>query len=396
MEPGTAAILVLSAITGISGYGAMKLNARRGASIDEEVQKAIGDAKAIIAATEEAKVIAEKEVQKLTDELNTLKKAEKQLKSEKDTLSKSLESASELEKTYRGLSTEVFKEAIQDFIQKPAIQDLGDLKKVFEPLLSRFSLSRGTADSLYRKVETAVGPTRMLPRTNFDALLLESLKIGPSLLEKRRADQAEKARIAKEKSDAEAAEKAEKARLAKAKADAETQAANEIAAAEAAELRKAAIEKAAADAQTAKEKAAADAQTAKEKAAADAQTAKEKAAADAATKKAEAATKRVEARAAREKAAQLRQAEREKAAQLRKTEREKAAADAAAKKAAKDKGSLTLRTPVGGMRKKKLRTRRGVKQNVRRTRRSKNRSNRTDTYSSRRSEVDASGDELGL
>ena len=381
MEPGTAAILVLSAITGISGYGAMKLNARRGASIDEEVQKAIGDAKAIIAATEEAKVIAEKEVQKLTDELNTLKKAEKQLKSEKDTLSKSLESASELEKTYRGLSTEVFKEAIQDFIQKPAIQDLGDLKKVFEPLLSRFSLSRGTADSLYRKVETAVGPTRMLPRTNFDALLLESLKKGPSLLEKRRADQAEEARIAKEKSDAEAAEKAEKARLAKAKADAETQAANEIAAAEAAELRKAAIEKAAADAQTAKEKAAADAATKK----AD----KEKAAA-------EAATKRAEARAAREKAAQLRQAEREKAAQLRKAEREKAAADAAAKKAAKDKGSLTLRTPVGGMRKKKLRTRRGVKQNVRRTRRSKNRPNRTDTYSSRRSEVDASGDELGL
>ena len=367
MEPGTAAILVLSAITGISGYGAMKLNARRGASIDEEVQKAIGDAKAIIAATEEAKVIAEKEVQKLTDELNTLKKAEKQLKSEKDTLSKSLESASELEKTYRGLSTEVFKEAIQDFIQKPAIQDLGDLKKVFEPLLSRFSLSRGTADSLYRKVETAVGPTRMLPRTNFDALLLESLKIGPSLLEKRRADQAEKARIAKEKSEAEAAEKVEKARLAKAKAAAETQAANDIAAAEAAELRKAAIEKAAADAQTAKEKAAADAQTAKEKAAA------------------EAATKRAEARAAREKAAQL-----------RKAAREKAAADAAAKKAAKDKGSLTLRTPVGGMRKKKLRTRRGVKQNVRRTRRSKNRSNRTDTYSSRRSEVDASGDELGL
>ena len=374
MEPGTAAILVLSAITGISGYGAMKLNARRGASIDEEVQKAIGDAKAIIAATEEAKVIAEKEVQKLTDELNTLKKAEKQLKSEKDTLSKSLESASELENTYRGLSTEVFKEAIQDFIQKPAIQDLGDLKKVFEPLLSRFSLSRGTADSLYRKVETAVGPTRMIPRTNFDALLLESLKKGPSLLEKRRADQAEEARIAKEKSEAEAAEKVEKARLAKAKADAETQAANDIAAAEAAELRKAAMEKAAADAQTAKEKAAADA----------------------ATKKAEAATKRAEARAAREKAAQLRQAEREKAAQLRKAEREKAAAEAAAKKAAKDKGSLTLRTPKGGMRKKKLRTRRGVKQNVRRTRRSKNRSNRTDTYSSRRSEVDASGDELGL
>jgi hypothetical protein len=58
--------------------------------------------------------------------------------------------------------------------------------------------------------------------------------------------------------------------------------------------------------------------------------------------------------------------------------------------------ALTLRTPKGGMRKKKLRTRREGKQNVRRTRRSQNRPNRTDTYSSRRSEVDASGDELGL
>jgi hypothetical protein len=50
----------------------------------------------------------------------------------------------------------------------------------------------------------------------------------------------------------------------------------------------------------------------------------------------------------------------------------------------------------GGMRKKKLRTRRRDKQNVRRSSGRKNRSNRTDTYSSRRTEVDARGDELGL
>jgi hypothetical protein len=50
----------------------------------------------------------------------------------------------------------------------------------------------------------------------------------------------------------------------------------------------------------------------------------------------------------------------------------------------------------GGMRKKKLRTRRRDKQNVRRSSGGKNRSNRTDTYSSRRTEVDARGDELGL
>jgi hypothetical protein len=50
----------------------------------------------------------------------------------------------------------------------------------------------------------------------------------------------------------------------------------------------------------------------------------------------------------------------------------------------------------GGTRKKKLRTRRRDKQNVRRSSGGKNRSNRTDTYSSRRTEVDARGDELGL
>jgi hypothetical protein len=49
-----------------------------------------------------------------------------------------------------------------------------------------------------------------------------------------------------------------------------------------------------------------------------------------------------------------------------------------------------------GTRKKKLRTRRRDKQNVRRSSGGKNRSNRTDTYSSRRTEVDARGDELGL
>jgi hypothetical protein len=56
----------------------------------------------------------------------------------------------------------------------------------------------------------------------------------------------------------------------------------------------------------------------------------------------------------------------------------------------------SLKSKKGGMRKKKLRTRRRDKQNVRRSSGGKNRSNRTDTYSSRRTEVDARGDELGL
>ena len=56
----------------------------------------------------------------------------------------------------------------------------------------------------------------------------------------------------------------------------------------------------------------------------------------------------------------------------------------------------SFKSKGGGTRKKKLRTRRRDKQNVRRSSGRKNRSNRTDTYSSRRTEVDARGDELGL
>ena len=301
MDPGTAAILTLSTITGISGYGAMKLNAKRGASIDEEVKKAIGDAQAMIKSAQDAKVIAEQErtkkeqeVQKLTAEITKMQKAQEQLISEKDVLSKNLESATELEKTYRALSPEVFKQAIQDFMEKPEIMKL-EHPEIFEALLSRYSVTRGTAHSLYTKLSNLV--VTMIPKPEFDALLLESLKNGTRSLEQRRAKEAEEARLAKEKSDAEAAAKAAEAQAAKDGAAVEAKAIQDKKNAEAAELRKAAIEK--------------------------------------------------------------------------------AIADSAAKKAAQEKGALTLRTPVGGMRKKKLRTRRGVKQNVGRTRRSKNRANRS-------------------
>jgi colicin import membrane protein len=301
MDPGTAAILTLSTITGISGYGAMKLNAKRGASIDEEVKKAIGDAQAMIKASEDAKLIAEQErnkkeeeVKKLSAEIAKMQKAQQQLVDEKVVLSKNLESATELEKTYRELSPEVFKQAINDFKAKPEIEKLGH-PELFEPLLSRFSVTRGTARALYAKFESAV--VGMIPKADFDALLLDALKNGSSSLEQRKKKEAEAAQAAKDKAAAETKAIKDKADAAAKVKAAEAQAVRDVAAAEAAALRKAAIEK--------------------------------------------------------------------------------AAADAAARKAAQEKGALTLRTPTGGMRKKKLMTRRGGKQNDRRTRRSKNRSNRS-------------------
>ena len=240
MDPGTAAILTISSIIGISGYGAMKLNAKTKATIDEQVKLAIGDAQALIASAQKAKAEALqalnkqiKEVERLTNEINGLKKVKQQLVDDKAGLLRNLESATELEKTYRALSPEAFKQAITDFKDKPAIQKL-EHPEFFEPLLSRFSVTRGTAQSLYTKFANAV--TVMIPKKDFDELLLETLKGADSSLAKVKAKAAAEAADAKKKAaeekaataaeaktakDNAAAEKAAKAAEAKKKADAE-------------------------------------------------------------------------------------------------------------------------------------------------------------------------------
>jgi hypothetical protein len=599
MDPGTAAILTLSAITGVSGYGAYKLNAKTKATIDEQVKLAIGDAQAKIADAEKAQIEAEQKVNSLKDYIATIERAKKQLESEKSVLSKNLEEASELEKTFRELPTEVFKQAINDFKSKPEIVTLGH-PEFFEPLLSRFSVTRGTARSLYAKFQKVLKV--IIPKPEFDALLLDALKNGASSLEAVKAakDKAEaEAKAAKDKEDAEV--KAAKDKIANEKA-AEAQAIRDVAAAEADTLRKAALEKAAADAlvkktakteaaEQAKAKAEAEAkmkaeaaalaalrgkldknkaedEAAEAKAAKDARTLQQivdeaveaakvgpltsntlyqkvktpflsgvnsvargvqqavdvtKQAATTASKATKVAAKkaadviRTPITIAKDRAYKFREGTRGGAGDtfdtdvnyrlfhpkdedapnkvladlFRKTSTDATlaknilpvfdafmywrstvlkypllykielviaaenlfrlvepiqvnavfqnkdlkkameavkqvgidevttrrnpmtgqtftTADAQAVEDQPDKEfkenidqlpkkpALTLRTPVGGTRKKKLRTRRGVKQNVRRTRRSQNRPNRTDTYSSRRSEVDASGDELGL
>jgi len=434
MDPATAVAFTIGGITTVSGYGAYKLNAKAKATIDEQVKLAIGDAQAMIKSAQDAKAIAERErnkkddeVKKLTAEISTMKKAQQQLISEKDVLSKNLESATELEKTYSELKPEVFKQAIMDFKDNPKIKELGH-PEFFEPLLSQFSVTRGTARGLYTKFANVV--VGMMSKEEFDALLLDILKNGRTSLEQRQTNEAEEARVAKEK----AAEAAAVRRAAKVKAAAEAQAARQVEAEalaakkkamqetalqnarERAAARKAAIEKAArerAEAEAfvkkkaAKDKAAAD-KAAADKAAADAKAAADKAAADKAAADAKAAADKAAADA---KAAepQDRAVEPVEINKCKQTLRELGIRDLSSyrkwSRANKNDtrfaevnncADIVLKNRTGGMRKKKLRTRRGGKQNVRRTRRSKNRSNRTDTYSSRRSEVDASGDELGL
>ena len=241
MDPGTAAILTLSAITGISGYGAMKLNAKAKATIDEQVKLAIGDAQAKIAEAQKAKTDAEQKVNTLKAYIDTIERVKKQLESEKSVLSENLEKASELEKTFRELPAEVFKQAINDFKAKPEIVTLGH-PEFFEPLLSRFSVTRGTARSLYAKFKKVV--VDIMPKPKFDELLLDALKNGASSLEAVKAAKEKveaEAKAAKDKVEAEA--KAAKDKIANEKA-AEAQAKRDVAATEAAEIRTAALQKA--------------------------------------------------------------------------------------------------------------------------------------------------------
>jgi len=241
MDPGTAAILTLSAITGISGYGAMKLNAKAKATIDEQVKLAIGDAQAKIAEAQKAQTEAEGKVNTLKAYIETIERVKKQLESEKSVLSENLEKASELEKTFRELPAEVFKQAINDFKAKPEIVTLGH-PEFFEPLLSRFSVTRGTARSLYAKFKKVVND--IMPKPEFDALLLNALKNGASSLEAVKAAKEKveaEAKAAKDKTEVEA--KAAKDKIANEKA-AEAQAKRDVAATEAAEIRTAALKKA--------------------------------------------------------------------------------------------------------------------------------------------------------
>ena len=172
MEPGTAAILTLSAITGISGYGAMKLNAKAKAGIDEQIKNAVAVTQQLLTQSQDERKKAETEVKRLTEEINAMKNVQKQLETDKAALSKektaltqNLDSATELEKTYRALSPEAFKQAIADFKDKPEIQKL-EHPEFFEPLLSRFSMTRGTAQSLYTKFANAVDG--MMSKKDFD------------------------------------------------------------------------------------------------------------------------------------------------------------------------------------------------------------------------------------
>lgn len=496
-DPATTAILMLTAITGVSGYGMWKMNSRPDALISrKDYDSAIASLEEQKKSASKYKETAERLIQQLKKEKNDLETSKKNLESEKGklisekgALSKNLEGASELEKTFRAVSPEVFIQAIKDFMKEEDIAGLGH-PEIFEPLLSRYSLTRGTAQSLFTKMSNTVD--QMIGKKRFDGLLLKSLKNADRSLEQTRLEEAKAAKAKKEEEAAKAtAAKTKKLNDAAAEKTAKLNAAKKVADAA----------KAAKDAKEAKtlQDIVDEALEAAKKGPLTSNTLYKSietpflsgvnSVARGVQKVGEvvkqAATKTGEilstpARLAAERKQRYQAALKKGGADTfdtdvyyrlfhpkdedrpygtledlfentssntrlatnmlpifdafmywRKTvlkysllykpelvasaqnlfklvkplkvnpvfkDKELNKVTGADKKLKEiiDDRSLTLRTPVGGMRKKKLRTRRGVKQNVRRTRRSQNRPNRTDTYSSRRSEVDASGDELGL
>ena len=487
-DPLTATALTLGAITTISGYGMWKLNSRPDALISrKDYDRAIADVEAQKKSASNYKETAERLIQQLKNQLAVLKEAEETLKSEKGklisekgALSKNLEGATELEKTFRAVSPEVFRQAIKDFMKEADIAGLGH-PEIFEPLLSRYSLSRGTAQSLFTKMSNTVD--QMIAKKRFDGLLLKSLKNADRSLEQTRLEEAQAAKAKKEEEDAKAkAAKTKKEEDAKKVTDAADAAKKEKEAKTLQRIVDEALKAAKLGPLTSNtiyqsikkpflsgvDSVARVVKKTGELLSTPARLAAErKQSYQAALQRGGADTfdtdvyyrlfhPKDEDRPYRTLAYLFEKTSTDtslarnmmpvfdafmywrstvlKYPLLYKPELVAAAEtlfklvepirvnpvfqNKELKKAIEAVGKvgtrinpMTGRTadasdvravkeskvePVGGMRKKKLRTRRGVKQNVRRTRRSKNRSNRTDTYSSRRSEVDASGDELGL
>lgn len=182
VEPGTAAIAVLSTISGIAGYGAMKLNSKQDLMIEQKVNERIRDVKDLLKATQDAKAIADTElkkrqieVERLTQELDVIRKAKQ-----------GLEILTEGERLYKTVKLNVLRAAVKDFRSRPAVVSFQDrltpeqkdaTNKVFDGIekLNMISLSRGSLFTFHRDLSNAAGRD-FLSRSEFDRLFVECLK----------------------------------------------------------------------------------------------------------------------------------------------------------------------------------------------------------------------------
>jgi hypothetical protein len=189
IDPGTAAIAVLSTVTGVAGYGAMKINANQARVMDETANRLAEEKieavrRKLKAATEELQAKAQRELDAKTAEIKDLKKALDEIEDAKKTLTSKLQQATEGERLFASVLLPTFKKAINSFKKKvqPTIDTLSDSKKkavekVFDKYISttRLNISRGSMQSFYQDLTKAAGQSFM-DRAEFDRVLTETLK----------------------------------------------------------------------------------------------------------------------------------------------------------------------------------------------------------------------------
>jgi ribosomal protein S13 len=126
MDPGTAAIAVLSTITGVAGYGAMKLNSNQALAADTRANQLAAEKiekvrRELTLATEDMKRKAEQELRAKQAEVDAFKRDLNSLKQSKAVLEGKLQEASEGERLFASAPLPAFKKAMGILKESPEI-----------------------------------------------------------------------------------------------------------------------------------------------------------------------------------------------------------------------------------------------------------------------------------
>jgi flagellar motility protein MotE (MotC chaperone) len=191
IDPGTAAIAVLSTVTGVAGYGAMKVNQNQAKVMDElatrmaqeKIEKVRKD---LALATQQMKAKAERELKSKQAEVDAFKRDLTALEKSKKVLEDRLQKTTEGERLFVSVSLPQFKKAIETFKKDPEVVSVMEgfsdskkkaLGKVFDNYTNtvRLNVSRGSLQSLFQDLTKAAGQSFM-DRAAFDAKFTTILK----------------------------------------------------------------------------------------------------------------------------------------------------------------------------------------------------------------------------
>ena len=172
MDPGTAAFGVLGTIAAISGYGASKMSAAQQGAFDDAVARAVQKTKAEIEAQQQRTRAAEMKADRLQKMVDALT-AEAGKTTDYETLFKSASFAD-----MRALSTQLLERpeitaALEGSATRPAVENA---LKSLSGVQYATSLSRGTLAKFFEKVTAANNGTALLDRQMFMNIVTEILR----------------------------------------------------------------------------------------------------------------------------------------------------------------------------------------------------------------------------